>query len=201
MIDLELQKIIQDLDIPVVQSHTPIDDPTAFVSWVRDLKDKEGFIVAWSNGYRVKIKTEEYVRIHKAKDALVHEKNVVEMLINEAVDDVKGFLLDEDRKRVEAFETDFWIGIADTVRKYEDYFKSMQAINMDRKTWALEHMPLIQRQNPFTPAIVFGQFDGKDVRKIVLDTIRKNTGTQTKVDAVRLLWGGAKWNYSFDGDA
>jgi len=198
MIDLELQKIIQDLGIPVVQSHIPVDDPNAFVSWVRDLKDKEGFIIAWSNGYRVKIKTEEYVRIHKTKDNLNHEKNVVDLIVNEKMDDVKPFMLEEDRKRVDEFETDFWIGIADTVRKYEDYFASMQTIGMDRKTWALEHMPTIQRQNPFTPAIVFDLFDGRDARKLILDIIAKHTSTQTRIDSVRLLWGNAAWNYQFN---
>jgi hypothetical protein len=48
---------------------------------------------------------------------------------------------------------------------------------------------------------VFGLFDGKDTRKMLLDILAKNCGTQTKVDGVRYLWGGAKWNYHFDGDA
>jgi hypothetical protein len=35
---------------------------------------------------------------------------------------------------------------------------------------------------------------------MMLDAIKKNTGTQTKIDSVRHLWEGAKWNYHFDGD-
>jgi RNA ligase len=196
-----LQFIGEQYGIEVVKAYAgTTENMQHLIDETRGAEGIEGWIIRFDDGQMLKVKGEWYVRIHKAKDALVHEKNVVEMLVNEAVDDVKGFLLDEDRKRVEAFETDFWIGIADTVRKYEDYFQALQAINMDRKTWAIEHMPAVQKQNPFTPAVVFGMFDSKDVRKMVLDAVRKNMGTQTKVDAVRLLWGGAKWNYSFDGD-
>lgn len=189
-------------DVPVVRAY---EGTTAnmqhLIDETRTSEGMEGWIIRFDDGQMLKVKGEWYLRIHKAKDALIHEKNVVEMLVNEKVDDVKAFLLDEDRKRIEDFETDFWIGVADTVRKYEDYFASMKLIGMDRKTWALDHMKVIQQQNPFTPSIVFGMFDGKDARKLVLDTIAKHTGTQTRIDAVRLLWGGAKWNYSFEGDS
>jgi len=53
---------------------------------------------------------------------------------------------------------------------------------------------------------VFSRFNGKDAREIVVDQIKKNTGTQTnigtqaKIDSVRNLWGGHRWTYYFEGD-
>jgi RNA ligase len=170
------------------------------IAETRAVEDIEGWIIRFDNGQMVKIKGDWYVRIHKVKDALAHEKNVVEMLINEAADDVKPHMLEQDRVRLEQYETDFWIGIAKTVQAYEEYFAAMQSINMDRKTWATQYMPAVKAQNPFTAAVVFGQFDGKDVRKMVLDIIAKNLGTQTKVDSVRLLWGEANWKYQHQVD-
>lgn len=197
-----LEFIGQQYDIEVVKTYAGTTaNMQHLIDETRATEGAEGWIIRFDDGHMLKIKGEWYLRIHKAKDALLHEKNVVDLLVSEKVDDVKAFLLDEDRARVEAFETDFWIGVADVVRKYEEYFASMQSIGMDRKTWALEHMPAIQRQNPFTARVVFGMFDGKPARKLVLDTIAGHTSTQTRIDSVRLLWGGAKWNYQFEGDA
>jgi hypothetical protein len=149
----------------------------------------------------LKIKGEWYLRIHKTKDNLTHEKNVVDLLVNEKMDDAKAFMMDDDRKRVEAFETEFWEGVASSVDKYDKYWMMVQASNLDRKAYAQNWMPTIKQQDPCAPQFVFGKFDGKDTRTMILDAIRKNTNTQTKINGVRDLWEGAKWNYQFDGDA
>jgi hypothetical protein len=48
---------------------------------------------------------------------------------------------------------------------------------------------------------VFGCFSGRDGKAMILDEIRRNIGTQTKLESVRKLWNGARWEYSFEGDA
>ena len=60
--------------------------------------------------------------------------------------------------------------------------------------------PTIERNDPFGVPFVFARFDGKDPRQLVIDQIRKHTGTQTKVDSVRDLWGDVRWTYSFESD-
>ena len=133
--------------------------------------------------------------------ARLHHNSTLYELINERLDDTKPYMLDEDLKRVEQFETDFWIGINDTVNKYERYFQTVLASNLDRKGYAQNWMPTIVKQDSFAPQFVFSRFDGKDARELVINHIRKNCNTQTKVDAVRDMWGGARWTYNFDGDA
>lgn len=161
----------------------------------------EGWIIRFDDGQMLKVKGDWYVRIHKTKDNLTLEKNVVDLIVNEKMDDTKAFMLDEDRARVEAFETEFWRGVAHQVEIYDRYWAMVQASNLDRKAYAQNWMPTIQKQDSFAPQFVFGKFDGKDSRKMILDQIRKNTGTQTKIDSVRRLWNGAQWNYHFEGDA
>ena len=161
----------------------------------------EGYIIRFDDGHMLKIKGEWYLRIHKTKDNLTHEKNVIDLLVNEKMDDVKAFMMDEDRKRVEEFEVVFWDGVARQVEAYDKYFGMIQAAGLDRKRFALEWMPTIKEQDPHASTIVFGLFDDKDTRTMVVDIIRKNCGTQTKIDSVRSLWGGnARWNYHFNGD-
>ena len=171
------------------------------IAETRAMEDAEGWIIRFDDGQMLKVKGDWYVRIHKTKDNLLWEKNVVELLINEKMDDVKPYMLDDDIRRVEQFETDFWIGINDTVNRYERYFQTVLASGLDRKSYAQQWMPTIRDSDPFAPPFVFSRFDSKDPRQLVIDQIRKNTGTQTKIDSVRDLWGGARWSYNFESDS
>jgi len=170
------------------------------IAETRAMEDAEGWIIRFDDGQMLKVKGDWYVRIHKTKDNLIWEKNVVELLINEKMDDVKPYMLDEDLKRVDSFETDFWIGINGMVNWYEEYFQAVLVTGADRKQFAQSMMPYIPKGS-FLPQFVFGRFDGKDPRELIINHIKKNCGTQTKVDSVREMWGGAKWTYNFDGDA
>jgi hypothetical protein len=200
-LSLELKTQIQNFGIPTVDSHRPIANPKEFMEYVRNLKDAEGFVIAWDSGYRVKIKAEEYLLFHKTKDNLSMEKNVVAMLVDEKVDDLKSFMLTEDRERVEQFEAAFWTGLNETIMEYERFYaERVVARNLDKKRFALEMLPDLKKTDPFINNMVFGQFEGREVRNMVLDLVRKNLSTQTKVDSVRRLWKNAKWNDHFNGD-
>jgi len=198
---VQLAEQIKLFDIPVVDVHEPVKNPQAFMDYVRDLQGVEGFVIAWNDGYRVKVKAEEYLRIHKTKDNLLHEKNIIELLVEEKMDDVKAFMLPDDRKWVEDYETDFWIGVNQVVQSYDRYFDTVIAHGLDRKRFALEWLPTIKAQDQFAPGIVFGRFDGKNTRTMVLDIIKRSTGSQTKIDEARHLWGSFRWTYHFEGDA
>jgi RNA ligase len=188
--------------IPVVRAYAgTTSNMEHLIAETRAMEDAEGWIIRFDDGHMLKIKGEWYLRIHKTKDGLSLEKNVIEMLVNEKLDDVKPFMLDEDRRRVEQFEREFWDGVEYQVETYDRYFATVQASVPDRKTFALNWLPTIAPQDPYAGPIVFGKYDGKDTRTMILDLIRKNCGTQTRVDAARALWNGAQWNYSFDGDA
>lgn len=187
--------------IPVVKTYAgTTQNMEHLIADARGKEDQEGYILRFDDGHMVKIKGDWYVRIHKTKDNLTLEKNVVEMIVNETIDDTKAFMLEDDRKRVEAFESEFWDGIARSVSSYDRYFNTVVASGLDRKRYAQEWMPTIKNNDPFAPQIVFGRFDGKDTRKMILDAIRKNCGTQTKIDSVRNLWGDVRWSYHFQGD-
>ena len=176
------------------------DNMEHLIAETRAMADAEGWIIRFDDGQMLKVKGDWYVRIHKTKDNLIWEKNVVELLINEKMDDVKPYMLDEDLKRIDSFETDFWIGINGMVNWYEEYFQAVLAMDADRKQFAQSMMPSIPKGS-FLPQFVFGRFDGKDARELIINHIKKNCGTQTKVDSVREMWGGARWSYSFESDS
>ena len=198
----DLMSLLADqFNIDVVKTYEgTANNMTHLMSETKAAEGLEGYIIRFDDGHMLKIKGEWYLRIHKTKDNLTHEKNVIDLLVNEKMDDAKAFMMDEDRKRVEDFEAVFWDGFARQVEAYDKYFGMVLASKLDRKEYALKWMPTIKDQDPFAAQIVFGKFDGKDTWAMMLDIVRKNTGTKTKIDTVRHLWGGAQWNYHFDGD-
>jgi RNA ligase len=197
----QMKTYAESYNIDLVKSYPgTTENMEHLISETRAMEDAEGWIIRFDDGQMLKIKGDWYVRIHKTKDNLLWEKNVVDLLINEKMDDVKPYMLDEDLRRVELFETDFWIGINARVNWYEEYFKVLMASDVDRKQFAQDMMPAIPKGS-YLPQFVFGRFDGKDPRQLVIDQIRKNTGTQPKIDSVRDLWGGTKWSYNFESDA
>jgi RNA ligase len=166
----------------------------------RMLRGAEGWVLRFADGHMLKIKAEEYVRFHKTKDGLSQEKNVVDMLVNEKLDDAKSFMMDEDRHRVEKFEAQFWKGFDIKVQVTQIQLDTIrQEMQGDRKRFALEHAPMLV---PMIRQVMFACWDGsRDVRTELLNVVKKNVGTGAKIDSVRPLWGDAKWSYNFEGDA
>lgn len=166
----------------------------------RDLQGQEGWVIWFANGYRVKLKGSEYVQIHRAKDRILRENGVIEMILDEKLDDVKAFLPDDDRHRLEEFERGFWNGIADTTGRWQlAYVDTRSMFGADRKGFAMDWAPKFEQN---LRGAIFKAWDNPDFdfRGYLLDTVRKNISTQTKIDAARHLWGGAEWNYRDDGD-
>lgn len=195
-----LKEIGAKFGIPVVKAFPgTVSSMESLKEITRNSENIEGWVLRFSDGHMVKIKTDWYVRIHKTKDNLNFEKNIVDLIVNEKLDDAKSFMLDDDRHRVEKFEHEFWAGFTKVVDRYQDYFDNV-ASTMDRKEWAQKHMPVVKQQNPFSPQVIFGMYDKKNPSMLILDIIRKNLGSQTKVNAVRHLWGNAKWDYHFQKD-
>lgn len=172
----------------------------ALLAETRGLKGAEGYVIRFDDGHMLKIKGEEYCLFHKTKDSMTLEKNVVDLLVNDKIDDTKPFMQPEDLGKVEEFEGKFWHGVSETVHHYEDLWSEICAHKLDRKRFAIERMPQLKIVYPNAASIVFGLFDGKDIRAMVLDIIRKSVGTQTKIDNARHLWGGARWSYHFEDD-
>ena len=61
--DIRHQNMIKNIGLKVVEKFNGISDYSVLKDMVKD--DEEGFIVRFSNGDRMKIKGEEYLRLHK----------------------------------------------------------------------------------------------------------------------------------------
>jgi RNA ligase len=185
-------------DMPLVTAYDYRDENILEV--VRGLEDTEGVVIRFDDGHMLKVKADWYVLRHKSKDAITREKNVLDYVVNEKVDDVLPFLQAEDQARLLKFQDKFWEGFNESLAAYEDHYQNVVQAGVDRKQYALEWKPVIEKTFPFAPQYAFGRFAGRDGKDMLVDHVRKNIGTQSKVNEVRKVWGGHEWSYSFEGD-
>ena len=64
------------------------------------MHDIEGFVIRMNNGHMFKIKTNEYVAIHKAKEQILSDRLIIKMMYDNTIDDVYSKLDENDRKHV-----------------------------------------------------------------------------------------------------
>jgi RNA ligase len=190
-----LKAIGQAYAIPVVNEFAPHTDMKAFIEYVRDLEDVEGFVVRFADGHMLKLKCDWYVQIHKAKEKILQDRNIVELILDQVLDDVKAHLPQEDRDRLSQFEGQFNLAVSDAVFYLANDLSLLRENDIDRKTFALEHA---ERYDPYMRALIFKNFDDNDTNKLwydVRNTIRNNLTKTVKYEAIRDAWlPGIKYN-------
>jgi RNA ligase len=185
--------------IPVVRAFEPQTDMKSFIDYVRDLEDLEGFVVRFADGHMIKLKCDWYVQIHKAKEAILQDRNIVEIILNEKLDDVKSHLPAEDRDRLTRFENDINKAISISVSDIRIELDSLLRNGVDRKTFAMGRA--LELDGYYRP-IIFRLFGREDISReeidvLVRNTIRNNLGKTAKYEALRDVWfPGVKFNDS-----
>lgn len=176
-----LKQQIKEFDIPVVDIFQPFSDIKYLIEHTRNLKNAEGFVVSFRDGHKVKIKADEYVRIHKTMDLIKFDRNIVDLIVNENIDDVVGMLPPEEAIKVKDFEKRFWKSFNDTEKMlYDIYREAGSMYNYDKKMIALEYIPMYLKNNKSIAQFLFGQLDGKNLRELLLTYIKKHLTSNTK---------------------
>lgn len=184
--DSMLLEKIREFDIPTVDVVEPFDNILSLVEYTRNLKGAEGFIVAFADGHKVKIKADEYVRIHKALDRVRFDRNIVDLILNENLDDVVPMMPQSEIERIREFEKNFWKAF----RQKENLLRgqhmfAMKTYEGDKKRVALNLVPILEHKSD--SSFIFRMIDGHDLRDLMIDHIKKNINTNVKWDTC------AKW--------
>lgn len=186
--------------VPVVQAASirSVSDVEKFLTEVQDVKGMEGYVVRWENGHMAKGKGAEYVLIHRTKETLQFEKDVLDIILSEKVDDIKPYLDDDDKARIDQYMADLY-GIID--RKGSHYVAEVERAKVlcggDKKKFAMEFVNS-NGYKPFEKPILFLIWDGVEPTKVISDYIAKNSNSQPRIDAIRDFLEGLNWNdYKF----
>lgn len=179
--------------IPVVKAIASGDetDIQKVVDHIRKWDDGEGVVIRFDTGHMVKVKADDYVLRHRSKDAINQEKNVLQTILDDTVDDLVPLLTPEDAHRVQEFQSAFWMALEDVGTKVHDLYRGIDN-GQDQKEFATVAVPSVRpKYQPF----MFRLRKGASVRDLLVDSIRKSLSTQTKIDQNRWMFGNLNWNH------
>ena len=167
-----LLSISEESKMPVVKKYDGITDYDTLKSTISG--NQEGYVIRFKNGFRMKIKGEEYVRLHRI---LTGFSNVD---IWEYLKDGKD--LDELLDRVPD-EFDLWV--KNTVKDLNKQFWQIQSssagfVDNYRRTRSLAHIPfdkkefaaLVMTQPKTLRPIMFSMYDGKKYDEMIWKSLR-----------------------------
>lgn len=187
-----LYRLASNFRIPCIKKYPPGSYFQELIDQVRDWKDEEGVVVRYDDGHMVKIKALEYILRHKSKDSIGLEKNVIEVIVSDNVDDLVPLLTEQDANNLKDFQVKFWEGVNQLSKEMVDIFQSGVAMYPDKKDFAVE---FVQKKILSIHApIMYALWQKKDIKEIIIDLIKKSLVSQTKIDSNRWLWGGHVWN-------
>lgn len=173
--DVRLKNLIDNLGFKVVRKFGGLKSYEPLKHFIPD--SKEGYVVRFSNGDRIKIKGEEYLRLHKIMTN-VSTTAIWEMLsegrdVLEVVKDVP----DEFYKKIKLYVADLnytYYRYSEYAGKIYQYFRYGKYGDRDpeptKKEFA-EHL-VSNDIKPIIKAICFAMWDNKDYNKIIWKHIK-----------------------------
>ena len=136
----------------------------------------EGFVLAFDDGFRVKVKTAEYVRIHKIKHQFNQDRHVAMAVLEERLDDILSVLPEEMREdivfRGDVFLDVYWKGLRGILHnclKIRSLADQGYYGDNPRKMVALKVVPTVPKENK---QFIFRALSIPD-EKVVLEDLRK----------------------------
>lgn len=175
-----------------------------FMSYRRflDSYDGEGVVVRFSNGHMLKMKTDWYLRIHKAMEKIVFEKDVIGLIVNGELDDVIPHVMESDRERLIAYREYVLDNIKNVVeavklrvRIARDMTNAMDLDEQEARRWFACNDANQYNGTKFEciKPILFKAWEGQDAMIEALKLVDKNLGSGSRVERIRGIVGEVKW--------
>lgn len=173
--DVRLKNLVENLGFKVVKKYDGINDYSTLKGIIKD--NEEGFVVRFSNGNRIKIKGEEYLRLHKIMTN-VSTTAIWEMLsegrdVLELLKDVP----DEFYKKIKICVRDLkyaYFSLNEYAGKTHDGFRYGKFGDKDPEPTKKEFAEFLSMNNynPVIKALCFTMWDKKDYDKIIWKHIK-----------------------------
>ena len=161
------------------------------VDHIRTWHDSEGVIIRFNyDGHMLKIKADDYCLKHTTKDSISFEKNVIQVILNDGVDDLIPLLTENDAQRLLDFQKAFWLSIDEVALDIHGMYMEGYKIE-SQKDFATQFITKYpQKYAPF----LYGMRKGMNLKDMLKESIGKSLSTQTKVDEARWMFGDIHWN-------
>lgn len=169
--EVRFRNMISNVGFRVVKKYDGIEDYSTLKSMISD--DEEGFVVRFSNGDRMKVKGEEYLRLHKIMTN-ISTTTVWEVLstdgdMNEMLRDVPDEFYNKIKDYQNRLENNYTKvkSIADDL--FDDLMYKVNGELPERKLYA----EWVKNQKPsYIHSLLFRLYDGKDNRGVIWKLIK-----------------------------
>lgn len=145
-----------------------------FMETIRVLKGSEGAVITFGNEY-YKVKAEDYVLKHRARDAVAKKRHIWTMILDGTLDDFIPLLNDADKAIVDETEKEFWKLWHQTSFHIDRMTFSVVTTFASKKDFAMNG-----DKNGIFRQFAFGRFDGKDMNEMLNEHIRKHLNQDIK---------------------
>jgi len=216
--NMNIAEKIKEFNIPVVGSIQNFDSVYDLLSFTKSIEDEEGFVVAFDDGQRVKVKGEWYLKLHKMVDLMKNERELIRLILDEKIDDVLSMIREEDRQAVEEFEhllQAHWTGLAQKILDYvvaaraeidvripSSMFDESAVAGAKKKLFAVDFVNADPTNRDIT-GLLFRMWDLPQTYESAWDIVKRSVigvlNTNTKMDANRHLIG-CRWENIFGKD-
>jgi RNA ligase len=131
-----------------------------FIASIPEMKGIEGFVIGLVGGQRIKIKTDEYLSLHRAKDSIGSNKKLFAVCINDATDDLRSLFHDDEYTLNRITEMEQIAGHAynHLVSSVESYYDENK--DLDQKSYAIKGQ---QELDKIGFSLAMQKFHGKEV--------------------------------------
>lgn len=137
-----------------------------FISLARKAEGIEGFVVHFDDGHMIKIKSDHYCQLHRVKSYISNEHDIVSLILNNKLDDLKPLLYSEDLQRLEFYESCLLKEFNDYVDIINYVISSIRVGKVSRKEFALEYT-----DDPVIKSIVFSLWESELDDNLVKDSL------------------------------
>ena len=174
-VDVRLKNIVSNVGLKVVKKYDGISDYLTLKSMVKN--NEEGFVVRFSNGDRMKIKGEEYLRLHKIMTQ-VSTTSIWEVLSNgDDIDELLKDVPDEFYKKVKSYVGELKYShfqISEYCGKYHDSYRYGKYGDKEVEPSKKEFAEFVQKNfdKKGLHAVMFSMWDKKDYSSIVWKLIK-----------------------------
>ena len=188
----DMKNLAAGFDIPVVEALSgSVANMKQFAEDTKSLSGIEGFVIRFDSGLQLKIKADEYIMKHRVKDSIQNEKNLVNLIFSEQMDDVYATLDEQDAEKVKKYSDHVLEHAMSLSAKLSEIVSNARVeVGEDKKRFACEIVPKHKEYS----SLLFTIWQGKEAFKTIQDYVLSNCQTQSKIEKMRHILGDLVWN-------
>lgn len=179
----DMEKISSPYSIPIVQRIDPAQNTTQqIINFIGDEENREGVVIRFDDGHMLKVKSDWYVQLHRVVSNFVREYNVVRVIIDDQMDDLKAVLVQHKHPLaidLDGYVVEFWSCFNNIVAKSaQEYTRLREEFSGDRKGIATSEF-MTKKASPLIKMLVFKHCDGQDPAEVLLNHLRLKVSRQS----------------------